>query len=192
MIERITTPSYLTIVTRDEAKAHLRVTHADDDAYIDTLIEAACEHVESLGQFWLDTDVEGKAYFDHWPSPNNDMECISYIRIANVTAIDSVKYYASGSGTLTDNEDVETSVKRSPAQVLVKASPLLNKKRDGIVVSFKAGWETVPSKVKQAILLVIGNLYETRQEEVIGTIISKSVSTTVDILIRNHKLFMPQ
>jgi hypothetical protein len=60
------------------------------------------------------------------------------------------------------------------------------------VVSFKAGWETVPSKVKQAILLVIGNLYETRQEEVIGTIISKSVSTTVDILIRNHKLFMPQ
>lgn len=154
-------------VSRDEAKAHLRVTATDEHDLIDALIVAARQQAEEftgrafITQTW-------KLELDAWP----DSGVIELPR-SPISSLSSVKYYNT-SGTLTtlvDGTDYQKDITSEPARITTepdKTWPSLETGRlNAIEIIFVAGYgaaSTVPQSIKQAILLTIGAWYEHREE----------------------------
>ena len=101
----LTTPPATEPVTLAEAKAHLRITHNDDDAYISTLIISARQQLEA--RMGLGLIAQGWSLFlDDWPedgeiplplSPFIDVMDIKVWSDADMASlIDPAHYYEDG------------------------------------------------------------------------------------------------
>jgi uncharacterized phiE125 gp8 family phage protein len=162
-----TSPPAIEPVTLAEAKAHLRVTHTDDDAYISTLIKAARVSVE--GRTGLGLITQGwSLYLDDWPetqeirlplAPILDVLDIKVWSDADVAAvIDPSHYY-------------EDKVSR-PARIVLRGSRVWAKPgrvANGIEVLLSVGFgplaSSVPEPLRQAILRVVAHWFAMRGDE---------------------------
>lgn len=156
-------------VTLAEAKAHLRVEHTADDAYITTLIEAVRTCIEGITHRALVTQTL-ELTLDAFPS------CSGVVRLPRnpVSAVTSVQYIDDAGITQTLDAakyrvDLKSIVARlTPAygEIWPTTRPITN----AVIVTFTAGYGTagaVPKAIKQAILLSIGTYYDTLRETVI-------------------------
>ncbi len=165
-LSRVTAPLD-SVVTLAEAKGHLRVSHADEDALIINLIEAATSYVEGpngigvslLTQTW-------RASFDGFP-------CGSFlIPLGPIQSITSIQY-RDGAGQMqtlsADRYDVDLDqepcrIHRAPGS----SWPALTVRPGSVKVTFQAGYgsdpEDIPVILRQAILLLIGHWYEERSD----------------------------
>ena len=95
------------------------------------------------------------------------------INKAPVTSVTSVTYYD-------DNNDLQTlsasnweaDVLGNPARFRLKSIPSVYDRMGALQVYFTCGYSSadlVPKDIKQALLLIIGHLYENRQDVVTGT-----------------------
>lgn len=140
-----TTPPTVEPITTAEAKAQMRVTISDDDAYIATLIKAARARIENLTgryfvtQSWLMVmdsfpgQNPGPFPYDHWPQYQippffshpvvpilKDPRSI-IIPIAPVTAVSSVKTVdADGNETTLSSSIYVTDFISEPARIRLK------------------------------------------------------------------------
>jgi uncharacterized phiE125 gp8 family phage protein len=48
--------------------------------------------------------------------------------------------------------------------------PTVRRQRDAVTVRYQAGYARLPDSLRQAMLLLIGNFYENREEVITGTI----------------------
>jgi uncharacterized phiE125 gp8 family phage protein len=165
------------IVPLSEMKIHLRVDIDDDDILIDQQQAAAREFLEGiflnralLTQTW-------ELVLDAWPG--GDEIAIPRPPLQSVT---SVKYY--------DEDSVESTLSSSsyivdnasePGRLVLKASadwPSVNLQVvNGIVIEFVAGFgdaDDVPEVYKQALKLMVGDMYENRED----TLIAQGVSVS--------------
>lgn len=171
-------------VTLAEAKLHLRVEIADDDALITSLITAArewCErfqgraYVTQTWQLWLDAWPEG----DEIRLPRPPLQSVT-----------SVKYYgADGAEYVMPATDYLVDIKAEPGRIVLgygKTWPSVTLRPAGaIVVEFVAGYgdaSAVPQRVKQAILLLVGAWYQNREAVIVGSI-SKELEFTIHALL---------
>jgi len=158
-----------------EAKHHLRVDIADDDALIDVLRVAAREQAETYMQkaVPLQTVVAKFDSFMHLELP-----------VGNAVSITSIQYL--------DADGVTQTLDPSPAIYLLSGDKVYLKnsetwpetlnQKDAVTVTYTAGWEVdrqasppvndVPARIRQAILLIIGDLYENREAKIVGTIVA--------------------
>lgn len=155
-------------VTLAQAKLHLRVDMPEDDTLIEGLIIAARQWVEQycrralVSQTW-------ELHLDSWPSG------AVYLPWPPLVSVTSIKG--------TDEAGVETTVSASnyqadtfsvPGRVTLKSTgtwPATTLRPGGCAVRYVAGYGAaadVPQVFKQAILLLVGHLYENR-EDVIAT-----------------------
>ena len=155
-------------VTLTEAKAHLRIDHTDDDTYITALISAARGSAEEYTQssFFTQTWVKSKWFFS---------EMIALPR-GPVASITSVKYYDQ-SNTL-QTLDAANYFLTSPditsyLQEIVSGWPSsLYDRADAVQIEYVTGFASVndiPQDIKHAILMIVGHLYENRQDVVVGS-----------------------
>lgn len=157
-------------VTLDEAKAHLRVDSAADDALIGSLITAAREHVEAHCRRALVTQV-WDLFLDEWPAGDE-------IRLAMppLRSVESVSYFrADGTtGTVAALDYMVDAVCEPGAVVLVGSAgwPVVElRPRNGVRVRFEAGYgaaAAVPRAIRQAVLLIVGALYENREQVIVA------------------------
>jgi uncharacterized phiE125 gp8 family phage protein len=160
-------------VTLNEAKNHLRIDHTDDDTYVGSLIKVARQHVERITNYVCIAST-WHAYSEKW-SVNGRL----YIMKHPVTAVSKVEYFPSNSNTYIELPGTQYQFERSyPSGVYVKNNPALQDSMNAIKLTFTAGHantvgDPVPAEIQQAILILIGHLYENRQEEVTGTIVSR-------------------
>lgn len=160
-----------TIVTVADLKAHLRVTHALEDTLIGALRSAAISWVEEHCNIKLGS-YTARGYL---PGFYN-----AYIPIGPVTAISEVKYqttadkdYATDLTTLAATYWYTDTISQ-PARIAFRDSPkTYDYALTPVVVTFTAGYTTMPAPVLQAIRLLVAHMYENRQEEVIGTITTR-------------------
>ena len=159
-----------TIITVADLKAHMRVTHTQEDTYISALRSAAISWVEEHCNIKLGS-YTARGYLAGFYN--------SYIPIGPVTAISEVKYQTTSDKTY-DNLDTLaaglwfTDEISKPARIAFRDYPnVYEYALTPVVVTFTAGYTTMPDPVLQAIRLLVAHMYENRQEEVIGTITTR-------------------
>lgn len=167
---KITTPPASEPVTLAQAKAHLRVDFTDDDALIGVLIQAAREHCEEiLGRALMAQTVE--AVLDEEPGD------VIVLPRPPLISVRSIKFYdVDNVATLVDPSEYLVDTHSEPGRIVLADEgewPDVDlRPGNAVVIEFDAGYgddETdVPSKFRQAMLLLIGHWYTHREEVSVG------------------------
>lgn len=159
-----------TIITVADLKAHMRVTHTQEDTYISALRSAAISWVEEHCNIKLGS-YTARGYLAGFYN--------SYIPIGPVTAISEVKYQTTSDKTYANLDTLATGLWftdeiSKPARIAFRDYPnVYEYALTPVVVTFTAGYTTMPDPVLQAIRLLVAHMYENRQEEVVGTITTR-------------------
>ena len=170
-------------VTTAEAKSHLRVDISDDDTLIAGLVTAARQYAELYtGQSFIE-----RTYRADLPDFFDDM-CLPF---GPVTAISSVKYYDTSSPNAlqtwaASNYTLQRDRVRRNNGV---SFPSVGVQYDNVQITYTAGWldqsspraANIPDTVKQAILLMVGDLYENREANILypGQLLNNPTYTTL-------------
>jgi len=157
-------------ITLTEAKAHLRVYIDDDDTLITAQIAAARQWFEETTYRQLVTATYDLV-LDDFPSG----ACSILVPRAPLQSVTSINYTDSAGDEQTmDSGDYVVSTSREPGEIRLgysKTWPATRNEPDAVTVRFVAGYgdeSTVPEAIKAAIKLVVGHLYEHREEVIVG------------------------
>lgn len=158
-------------ITLAEAKAHLRVTSTGEDTLITSLITAAREQAESFTRRKFITQ-QWRLYYDE----------LAGLTLNDVTPVDSVgavKYLDTDGVLTTLAADQYKLVKGEPAAVLEAYGidwPSTRDEKEAVYIDITCGYgaaSAVPQTIKQAMLLLIGHLFENRQAVSVGAAASE-------------------
>jgi uncharacterized phiE125 gp8 family phage protein len=194
---QLITPPSTEPVTLSDAKKHLNITDAETywDGLISSLITAARQTVENMTWRSL-VNQQWKLFLD-----KNDFSCNYYptttisftlpfvIQFSKcpVVSIDSVKYIdQNGTQQTLDPSNYETDIISEPARVKINALPPVKDVLNCLVISFTAGYSTVPIAISQAILLLIAEWFNNREQTLDSRI--SEIPHGVDILLNPYKL----
>lgn len=201
----VITPPADPVVTTAEAKLHLRVDGTDEDTYIGILVAAATKFVErTYGLAIMEQTI--RETFDCWEcvegvdgvyldrSGPNGVEAIVEIEIQTVEPdLGGSPDPLAEPVSLTANS-FQTDLLSRPARISAPAGGTLIAPYAGVLgairISYTAGEPDagdVPEEIKQGILMLVGDLYENRSNEITGTIVSR-VQNGLDMLLANWKL----
>jgi uncharacterized phiE125 gp8 family phage protein len=180
----LTTPPATEPVALAEAKEHLRVSHADDDAYISTLIIAARRQIEARTGLRLITQA-WSLFKDCWP----DAPTLS-LELSPVSAVSDILVYGeSGLPAVYDPAHYYLDAVSKPARVVLRPDrlpPMPGRRVNGIEVRFTAGFgaaSSVPQDLKQAVLILVAHWFDHR-----GDADGALLPLTVNDIIRQHKI----
>lgn len=166
-------------LTLAEAKAHLRVDFADDDAYIFGLITAARQLIESeadtclVATTWQEnlaafpdrnTLTYGLNLYFYWQLYKRKLKLTKY----PVTAVASVQYYDANDNLQT--LDPDTYVVSLPTNGVAWIEPLIYwpityVRPDAVQINYTAQNTVNTALVKACMKLIIGNWYEHREQD---------------------------
>ena len=159
----LTTPPSVEPLSLAEAKAHLRVTHSDDDTYISTLIKTARQSSET--QTGLGLVSQGWSVFlDHWP----DIGVIE-LPLAPVLDIADIKVYGEDDtpALIDPSHYYEDKVSR-PARIILRGSRSWMKPgrmANGIEILLTIGFVMVPEPLREAVLQLVAHWYAMRGDD---------------------------
>lgn len=154
-------------ITLDEVKTHLRIETQDDDAYLESLIEAGIAHLQNVSGLKLITQT-WRQYLDKLPESRA-------IRLAvfPVRSILSARYF--------DSEGVEKTIAESqleldrfsnPARLEISSAFASGQNFNGIEIDIEAGFgdtaTQVPDSLRRALLILVAHNYEFRGAVPIG------------------------
>lgn len=167
-------------LTTAEAKLHLKVDSSDDDAIVDRLIKAARRFAERYTERSFITQT-WTLYLDGFP---DTIELL----YGPVSAVSSIQYVDSDGVTQTlDVADYTVDLKSKVARVeSVDAWPDTDDILNSVIITYVAGFgsaSSVPEDIKAAILLIIGKMYDTREDTI------KKMPTHAEWLLDSHKVY---
>lgn len=179
-------------LTAAEAKAHLRVGTSDEDAYITSLIKVARIAAESFqNRSYLETTLE--YYCDQIPVAGEKIK----LPIGSVISVTSVQIVQRGT---TAAEIPATAYDVNTAAGNIAFNDTYSPEYDSslvpatgcLIITYKAGYGTtaaaVPETAKQAMLLIIGHLFEHREAATDGYEV-KTVPMAAQWLLRQGRLY---
>jgi uncharacterized phiE125 gp8 family phage protein len=149
------------VVSLTDAKAFLKVDIDDDDELIIAMVKSARLWAEKYTGRQLITAVYD-LYLDEFPDTIELYPC-------PVTQISSIKYYdADGVEQTLSSTYYTTDIISEPARIVEAPDydwPDTDGRINAITIRYTTGYTlaTVPYPIKQAILFIIGHLYENRQ-----------------------------
>jgi len=180
-------------VTLAEARIHLRLPStidSDEQAEITRMISVATEYAESFtNRSW--TTGSKTVYFDAFPAGAERSKLGLYLPGGNISSITSVTYYDGDYSQQTLSGSAYRLVGASdraylfPAMGQVWPTDVANEPKHIAVTYALDGSVDVPASVKQAILLLVGSVYEYREDGVIhnaGLALVKAPKAADDLL----------
>lgn len=164
-LKLVTAPDKLA-VDLDDIKIHLRVSHTDEDPYIQSLIQTATQSVEIISMHKMITQT-WDLYLDEFP--DKDHVEIPWPPLQSVSAIyytpqGSSKQTWDAGNYVVDNVGIPGQVVLAnaatwPSDLLVPVN--------GVQIQFICGFGDDPGDVdqraRQAIMLLVGHYYENRE-----------------------------
>lgn len=156
-----------TLITLDEARKQCRVTHAFDDDYITGLIPVAAEMAQTYSKRIL-TPASMTSVVENYQG--SEVQLYS----GDVTGVTEV---------LLDSEETTDFEFEEVTQKLT-----VNSVYDKLKVTYDCGYTTLPAVVKQAILITISTLYNSREDFIAGVTVSK-LPLTAETLLNRVKFY---
>lgn len=156
----VVTPTATLPVTLQEAKAHLKVDFDDDDAEIEGMIATAFDWLQpptgalahSIASQTLCLDLR------YWPN-----DCVK-LPAGPVTTITSVKYFDEANAEQT----LDPSLYFADRDVLLWTdaftAPSLYERPGAVRITYATGFATFPPALRMAILRIVKQLYDYRDE----------------------------
>lgn len=171
-------------VTVDEAKAHLRVDHSDEDALLASLIATSRLHIEAALDIALITQ-SWSWKFDAWPH-SSALE----LPLRPIKSVEAVRI-AAQDGTLTELLPDQFVVDGGslPSRIVATSGawPRPGVPALGIEIAFTAGFgisaSDVPQPIRQAMLMLVAHWYEHREPVEIGAVATRIPDTVSALLI---------
>lgn len=158
------------MIALEDAKAHLRVEHDEEDGLITSLISAAFRYIENRTGQVFDQRDNIVMIADRLPKGEQCLE----LQWTPVRSVSEVAYLdTTGSRVIMPAESVYLETRRVyPALYPVPGEswPDHRPQRGSVQITVNAGYEALPEDVRAAALLIIGHLYENREAVVVGTI----------------------
>lgn len=184
MPSKLNTPPPVEPITLADAKAHLRVTHADEDQLIGTLISSARRIIEARCGLLLIQQV-WTAYLDDWPDTG-----VIELPLAPVLSISTVAVFGEDDIAATiDPAHYYADTASRPPRLLLRGSRIWARPgriANGIAISVTAGYgaaaSSVPEPLRQAILILVAHWFEHR-----GAAAPPPLPLTVDALTRPYR-----
>lgn len=176
-------------VTLNEAKEFLKIENEDDDGLILAQIKAATEYAQDfqgrkyITQTW-------KTYLDEWPT--EDYIELPFPPLQSVTSVNYTDY--NNTVTTMSTADYDWDVVSEPGRIVLgygKTWPTATlHPTNPIAIQFVCGYGTpddVPEYTKNAIKLVLDELYENREVVISGGNINRLDLT--DRLLQMNRTF---
>lgn len=173
----LVTPPTTEPVTVEQAVEHVRLDSDDELMLIAGYIQAARDYVETrtrralMAQTW-------DLVLDAWPG-----RCL-YLPKPPLQSVTSITYVDADGVTGTVDADSYSVAAGSPGMVLLVGShtwpSVTLRQAAAVTVRFVAGYasrEMVPAALRQAMLLLVAEMYETRQITIVGTSVSQATMT---------------
>lgn len=185
---RVVTPPTFEPVTLAEAKAHFRIEHNLDDAFIAVCVQAAREHAEE--HCWRGIPTQTLEYI--LPA----FPCEDYITLprGGLASVTSVKYLRDTDGAQqtwnASNYMVDSVAVPGKVRLAYGISwPSARDQYNAVAIQYVVGWDaaSTPAPIKAAILILAAQMYEYRTVEVLGTIVSK-VGFTFNNLLDKYRI----
>ena len=156
----ITQDSFNQVITLLEAKRQCRVTHTFDDDYIESLIPVACEMAQSYSGRLLTVGSVSSVIETY--------QSVVMLPFGEVTAVTELKLDGVVSTDFTF-DDVTQKV-------------TINTEFTQAKITYSCGYATAPTAVKQAVLMIISTLYDSRQDFVAGLTVANMPMTSKTLL----------
>lgn len=195
-VTRLVTAPASEPVSLQEAGAHLRLEGGDDTATVTRLITAARQHAEEV--LWRGlVQQTWELILDAFP--DDDAIVLPRGHLATLTgdpapsAVTWVKYIdAAGVQQTLATTEYGVDSDSVPGRVVLgygKSWPGTRDQWDAVRVRYVVGWAaaSVPEAIKQAVLLLVSQMYEHRTPEVLGTVVAR-VQFAVDSLLVPYSL----
>lgn len=177
-----------------EAAAHVEVIGSAHDAKLGAMLGAALAHVDGrdgvLGRALITQTWE--LLLDGFPAcegleiPLPPLQSITSIKYVDP---DGVEQTLEASRYIVDAASQPGVVTRAYGQ----AWPAERRQRNAVTVRFVAGYGAagadVPAPIRHAMLLMVGDLFENREAQITGTIVTQNPA--VDRLLFPYKLVRP-
>lgn len=193
MALRLITPPAIEPVSLEEAKAHLRVDHDEDDDLIDLFISAARGNLDARDG-WL-----GRAICTQTWELSLDSFPVREVQLpfAPLQSIVSVKYDDAAAVEQTVSAgDYQHDVTSEPGRLVLgpdSSWPSINDTVNAVRIRYVAGYGVavdVPAPIRAAILLMVGDLYENRAAQVINAgPIGRVDNPTVQALLGPYRVW---
>lgn len=178
MVWQVVVPPDEEPISLEEAKVFLRVDsdYEGDDDLIESLITAARQHVELTCNRALVTQ-EWSGVFASFPSTGL---CLP----SPLQSVDDVEIYVNGAATVFSAYRLRS---QEPALMMPSSGswPDVDDRIDAITVEITVGYGDagdVPKPIKTAMLMMIGQWYNTREAVIVGTIVAE-VPMSVNALL---------
>lgn len=180
-----------TIITLAEAKIHLRVGDSGDDDYITSLIFAAQNVIENYCNISLmqrtiyqtcDTWEDTKILLISPPANSGQviLPLIQYYNTANILTMDTITNY------IFDGYSTPPRIQLAEG----KTYPKTYKRNGAIKITYFCGHTDVsriPSALKQAALIFVGQFYENRQIDIVGRTVG-TIPTAAKFLMEPYRI----
>ena len=152
-----------------EAQDHLRLDHDDDVVLVSSHINAAREYAETFTRRAF-VQRTYDLFFDCWPRFPLKLPHPPLVSVSGLFYTDE-----DGNETEWDSDNYLVDTSSTPGRIVIKRTALIPtavlQEAQAVRVRFVAGYGDavdVPDSLKAAMLLLIGDLYENRENTIIG------------------------
>lgn len=187
---KLITPPAIEPVSLEEAKLHCRIGGDDENSKIEAIVKAARQAVE-CGESW---SLERTLITTTWRvTLDRFSNCPIELPRPPLLGVTSIVYRdVNGDEQTIDDSVYRVDSDATPGRVLLApnhAWPPTENQVGAVRITYTAGYGAlaadVPESIRQAILLLVGDLYARRESIVTGTIVN--VLPTMRALLNAHK-----
>ena len=160
-------------ISLDEAKNHLKIDvdcNTDDDLIL-SLIETAHEVAEKYCDIYIGSQTVAML-MDRLGASIYGLYYLLEVPKYPINSITKVEYKdENGEYQTLESTKYEVDIVSNPARIYFYETPVYSYNYlNNLKITFNAGYTELPYAIKAAMMMIIGHLYENRQDVVTGTI----------------------